>query len=150
MANKNVLIVARTRMYGAHVCVGALSESGENLRLMNQRCDSDTGSNSPYKIGEWWKVTCEPCGTLPPPHVEDVAVTESSKVGEQADLAKYLIRATKPWRGPVDALFDGKIRFTGSGAGYISRDDIPTGATGFWIPDSALKLEVDSRDKAGY
>lgn len=150
MATKNVLIVARTRMYGARVCVGALSDTGESLRLMNPRCESDIGANSPYKTGEWWKVTCEPCGTLPPPHVEDVAVSASSRVGEEANLTRYLIGATKPWRGPIDSLFDGKIRFTGSGAGYISRDAIPTGATGFWIPNSPLRLEVDSRDKHGY
>jgi hypothetical protein len=150
MATKKVLIVARTRMYGGRVCVGALSDSGENLRLMNQRCESDIGTNSPYKIGEWWKLTCEPCGALGPPHIEDASVTASTKIGEQRDLNKYLVAATKPWRGPIDALFDGKIRFTGSGAGYISRDDIPAGATGFWIPDSPLKLDVDSRDKAGY
>lgn len=150
MASKNVLIVARTRMYGARVCIGALSETGENLRLMNQRCESDIGAKALYKIGEWWQVTCEPCGSLPPPHIEDVAVSEASKVGEQADLGKYLIQATKPWKGSMEVLFDGKIRFTGSGAGYISRDAIPASATGFWIPNSPLKLDVDNRDKPGY
>jgi hypothetical protein len=150
MAIKNVLIVARTRMFGARVCVGALSATGENLRLMNRHCLSDAGPDSPYKIGEWWKVTCEPCGPLHPPHTEDVAVTEASRIGEQTDLASYLMSTTKPWRGPIEVLFDGNIRFTGSGAGYISRDAMPPGATGFWIPDSPLKLDVDSREKPGY
>lgn len=150
MATMNVLIVARTRMHIGRVCIGALSEAGENLRLMNQRCESDIGTSSPYKIGEWWTVTCEPCGTLPPPHIEDVAVSASSKVGEQPELARYLIGATNPWRGPIEALFDGKIRFTGSGAGYISRDAISAGATGFWIPSLSLRLDVDSRDNTGY
>jgi hypothetical protein len=34
MAKKTVVIVARTNMYGGRVCIGSLSEDGENLRLM--------------------------------------------------------------------------------------------------------------------
>lgn len=150
MTTKNVLIVARTRMFGAKVCVGALSEAGENLRLMNLRCDSEVGTISPYRIGEWWEVVCEPCGKLLPPHIEDVAVSASSKVRDQEDLTEYLIGATKPWRGPINSLFDGKIRFTAAGAGYISGDAVPAASTGFWLPNAPLKLEVDSRDKPGY
>jgi len=41
-------------------------------------------------------------------------------------------------------------RITGNGVGYISPADVPAGATGFWIPDSPLKLDVDDRDKRGY
>src|SRR5438067_12334551 len=74
MAQKNVLIVARTRMYGAKVCVGALSDQGESLRLMNQSCESDQGGSVPYRIGQWSEVDCEPCGPPKPPHVEDVSV----------------------------------------------------------------------------
>ena len=89
--------------------------------------------------------------------VKDVAVplmfsllTASFKVGEEGNLTKYLTGAIRPWLGPIDSLLDGKIRFTGSGAGYVSRDAIPTGATGFWIPNFPLKLDVDNRDKPGY
>lgn len=150
MATKKVLIVARTRMYGAKVCIGALSESGENLRLMNPHCDSDIGTKSPYRIGEWWQVECEFCGPNTPPHVEDVTVASATKFSIQSNLADYLKKATKPWKGPIEVLFDGKIQFTGNGGGYISPSNIPSGATGFWIPDSPLKLDVDDRDKRGY
>ncbi|MFN0172288.1 MAG: dual OB domain-containing protein [Bryobacteraceae bacterium] len=150
MATKQVLVVARTRMYGGKVCIGALSDAGENLRLMNQHCDSDLGTKSIYRVGEWWQVECEPCGTKTPPHVEDVSVAVAKKLGLQDNLAQYLNKATKPWKGPIDVLFDGKIRFTGNGGGYISPADVPAGATGFWIPDSPLTLDVDERDKRGY
>jgi hypothetical protein len=150
MPTKKVLIVARTRMYGARVCIGALSADGENLRLMNLHCESDPGPKAPYRIGEWWRVVCEPCGARTPPHVEDVAVSEASKMGEQEALNEYLVSVTKPWRGPIDVLFDGRICFTRNGGGYVSRADVPAGATGFWIPDSRLHLHVDDRDKPGY
>jgi hypothetical protein len=77
-------------------------------------------------------------------------VSKAEKIREQENLGKYLLGAINPWRGPIEALFDGMISFTGSGGGYISSDDVPSAATGFWIPDSPLTLEVDSRDKRGY
>ncbi len=150
MPTKKVVIVARTRMYGTKVCIGTLSEEGENLRLMNRRCESELGPEAPYRIGEWWRVVCEPCGTLTPPHVEDVAVSKASKIGEQEDLGDYLVSATKPWKGPIDVLFDGRVCFTQNGGGYVSQADIPPGATGFWIPDSRLHRNVDDRGKPGY
>lgn len=150
MARKNVLIVARTRMGGDKVCVGALSESGENLRLMNQRCASDLEKDSSYRIGEWWQIMYDPCGSQTPPHVEDISVSATIKVGNQPDLAKYLLQKTKPWKGAIDVLFDGKIQFTQNGSGYISAASVPTGATGFWIPNSPLKLDASDSDKLRY
>jgi len=52
MAQKNVLIVARTRMYGAKVCVGALSDQGEYVRLMNRSCESDHLGGHPKPANE--------------------------------------------------------------------------------------------------
>jgi hypothetical protein len=54
------------------------------------------------------------------------------------------------WEGPIHFLFDGKIRFTRSGAGYISPDDVPVGATGFWIADSKLTLAEDGQGNSAY
>ena len=150
MQAKRVLIVARTRMFGAKVCVGALSEVGENLRLMNRQCDSNIGMKTDYRVGEWWQVECMPCGLQKPPHVEDVAVTSATKLGDEGNLLQYLKSATKPWTGSIECLFDKKIRFTGNGGGYVSAADIPSGATGFWIPDSPLTLDVDNREKRCY
>lgn len=150
MALKNVLIVARTKMYGAKVCVGALSDQGEYLRLMNRSCESDQAGNVPYRIGQWWQIDCNACGEQKPPHVEDVSVTSAQKIGEEEDLSGYLLSNTSPWEGTMDLLFDGKIRFTMNGGGYISSADIPDRATGFWIPTEPLRLDTDDRDKRGY
>lgn len=150
MAKARVLIVARTRMGGEKICIGALSNAGEHLRLMNTNCDSDLASKSRYQIGEWWEVEGKSCGEQKPPHVEDFAVTQSTKFGKQPDLQEHLLGATVAWKGQVNVLFDGKIRFTRSGAGYISPDDVPEGATGFWITDSKLTLDEDDRGNPGY
>jgi hypothetical protein len=150
MPIKEVLIVARTRMGSGRVCIGALSGTGEDLRLMNQQCRSDVAGESPYKIGEWWKINCEPCGEQKPPHVEDVAVAKCSRIKTEKDVVGYLLSHTSPWKGTVQSLFDAKIRFTNNGGGYISPDDVPTHATGFWISDRDLELESDQRGKTGY
>jgi hypothetical protein len=52
---RTVIIVARTRMYGGYVCVGAISEDGESLRLMNSNCDFCRAQDSPYQVGEKWE-----------------------------------------------------------------------------------------------
>jgi hypothetical protein len=150
MAVSKVLIVARTRMSGEKVCIGALSEEGESLRLLNAACTSDLAYNSPYKVGEWWRIACELCGSSRPPHVEDVAVSNALKIGDERDLRKYLTTQTKSWQGKIETLFDGKIRFTNNGAGFISEADVPRYATGFWLPSSPLNLETNVRGNSGY
>ncbi len=147
---KSVVIVARTRMYGGRVCVGALSEAGENLRLMNEACSSDRDQDSPYKVGDKWEITCEPCGPRRPPHLEDIAVSKAKNLGRIDALAQYILKRAKPWKGTIETLFEGRIQFTRNGAGFISEAGIPTGATGFWIPSSDLHLDHDERNKAGY
>jgi hypothetical protein len=150
MAKAKVLIVARTRMRGERVCVGALSDKAEHLRLMNSSCSSEIASKSPYRVGEWWEVRGKPCGEQKPPHVEDFAVADAARLGKQTGLLKYLLSAIDPLRGPIDVLFDGRIRFTRSGGGYISPADVPAGATGFWIPTSKLTLGEDDLGNTGY
>lgn len=145
-----VLVVARTRMSGAKVCIGALSKDGASLRLMNSACASELAQQSPYKIGEWWRVTYAPCGNQRPPHLEDVAVSARERIGEQDNMSSYLLSKTKPWKGKIDVLFDGKISFTKNGAGYISPSAVPAHATGFWVPSTALDLETDAQEKLGY
>lgn len=148
--NKLVVIVARTRMYGDRVCVGALSDSGENLRLMNKDCASDRDHDSPFKVGEQWDIACAPCGPQRPPHVEDVIVSKATKRGDVDGLAAYILKRTAPSEGTIDKLFEGKIQFTRNGAGFISGARVPAGATGFWIPSYDLHLDHDDRNKAGY
>jgi hypothetical protein len=51
-----------------------------------------------------------------------------------------------PWRGGIDQIFGGLVRYTGSGNGYVcERIGIPDGSTGFWIPDRDLHLRDDGK-----
>jgi hypothetical protein len=148
--NKLVVIVARTHMYGGRVCVGALSDAGENLRLMNKDCASDRDRDSPFKVGEEWEITCAPCGPRRPPHVEDAFVSNATKRGNVGSLSDYILKRAAPWKGAINTLFEGKIQFTRNGAGFISDAGVLAGATGFWIPAYDLHLDHDDRNKAGY
>lgn len=150
MGLTTVVIVARTKMYGGRVCVGALSDDGEHLRLMNTNCASDFAVNAPYHIGERWEVTGSPCGERRPPHLEDFMVGDAKLLGKMRDLVHYISQRAKPWKGEIDTLFDGKIQFTQKGAGYIAESDVPHRATGFWVPSSDLVLQLDERGKNGY
>jgi hypothetical protein len=82
--------------------------------------------------------------------VEDTAVTKATNIGTVKDLARYISDRVKPWNGPIDVLFEGMLRFTQAGAGYISEPDVPSGSTGFWTPSSDLTLQNDDRGKPGY
>lgn len=146
-----LVIVARTRMYGGRVCIGALTEEAASIRLMNSSCSSDTADKCPFMVGEQWEVTYSPCGNRKPPHVEDVAVEAAQKLGVSDDLIGFILARSTPWQGPIEGLFDGLIRFTGNGGGYISAaSGIPPLATAFWLPSTVLKLSTDDRGKQGY
>ena len=133
-----VLIVARTKMYNGRVCIGALAEGGEHLRLLNAKCGYEA---SAFQVGELWDVTFEACETKPP-HVEDVAVTKAKRIGVENNPVKFILSRIQPWTGLITSLYGGRIRFTGTGSGYISAaGGLPEGATGFWRPDADLLLE---------
>ena len=136
--DKQVLIVARTRMYGGRVCIGALSDDGENLRLLSASCGYEASN---YQIGEMWDISFNRCQTRPP-HFEDIAVVSRTRVGIEPDPRAFILARVQPVTGSIVSLFDGFIRFTGTGSGYISENTgIPASATGFWLPNAALHLE---------
>jgi len=147
---KTVVIVARTHMHHGRVCVGALAEDGENLRLLNSAYHPELDEKSPYRVGEKWRICYEPRGEQKPPHLEDVAVAQAVKVGSVDDMAGYVLPRAKPWAGGIDELFERKIHFTVNGAGFISKNSIPSCSTGFWIPYCDLRLQEDGQGKLAY
>jgi len=138
---RRVMIVARTKMGFGRACIGALSEQGENLRLLSPNCGYQP---SELQIGQLWDITFDRC-KITPPHAEDVAVTKQVQRGE-GDAKAYVLERVKPLKGMIYELFEGKIQFTNSGSGYVSASHgIPDAATGFWIPSSDLHLETTPR-----
>jgi len=125
-------------MHRGGVCIGALSNSGEHLRLMTANCDYHS-ANCPYVVGEAWDVDVRACPDLKAPHLEDVAILNARRLGVENDLQGFILNRITPWRGSIHVLFDGLIDFTGSGSGYVSDSTgLPRSSTGFWLPDRDL------------
>jgi hypothetical protein len=133
-----IVITAKTRM-GRDVCVGALDlETDRSLRL--QRSD---GSNQPadcsYEVGQTWEMEYQACANLRPPHLEDVMVLSERLVGRLENARELFLERVRIWRSRPQLLFDGYVRWTTNGAGYIcERIGIPGASTGWWIPDRQL------------
>ncbi|GAB4315338.1 MAG: hypothetical protein Kow0059_07370 [Candidatus Sumerlaeia bacterium] len=137
--------MARTQMGGNSRCIGGLAEEGMSVRLLTSTGDNyDT--SAPFQIGQIWNLRYTQRARLVPPHVEDVLVTAKEYLGDQTDLHAYLLARAAPWRGGIDQVFGGRVRYTGNGNGYVcERIGIPDRSTGFWIPDRDLHLRDDGK-----
>jgi hypothetical protein len=140
-----VVIVARTRMNEGKICIGGISEEAESFRLMDDDCNYHMKA-CPYEVGEIWDMKVKACKHLEAPHLEDVAVIEAKKLGIEKNLWRFIAERTTPWKGSIESIFDGKIRFTGNGSAYISHSGgLPSVSTGFWIPDTDLEFKDEPR-----
>lgn len=137
-----VLILSKTHMNG-QVCVGGiLTKNGKYVRVL----DKD-GHNQPedtsLNVGQIWEIDFSNKLACTPPHVEDVLIQGSQLQGNLdagIKLSEYLLKTlkVKVWRGAPDKLFDGLIKWTSSGSGYIDKSSIPSNSVGFWISDKEL------------
>lgn len=135
-----IVIVARTRMRGDHVCIGGhdLDRGFRGVRLLDKFGNHWT-SDSPFMVGDRWAIRYIEKVSARPPHVEDVFVMEYRQAGRIPDLRALVLRSARPWRGSPGALFDGTVRSTETGAGYIPANGrLPCCSTGYWIPDEDL------------
>ncbi|RMH17740.1 MAG: hypothetical protein D6696_14915 [Acidobacteria bacterium] len=140
-----VLIVARTRMHGGHRCIGGITETKQPVRLLRATGEHPDAS-SPARVGDVWELVFEKVDNVVPPHVENVRVLEARRVDRVAHLDHHLRAFVRPWRGSIAKLFDGLVRFTANGNGYVCRRvGVPDHSTGFWIPDRDLVLRSDGR-----
>lgn len=137
------VIISKTRMQQA-VCVGAVLPEGKSIRLLDIH-----GHNQPfetdYKIGEIWDLTFVERPETVAPHNEDVLVSFSVfKNRKIKNLPRYLLKKAKVkfWEKSIDNLFNGKIRWTSNGSGYVSeRTGVPEQSVGFYIADKDLRFE---------
>lgn len=138
-----VLIVAKTHL-GTRACVGGLDlDAGRGMRLL-QRDGSNQPIDTPFGVGQLWEIECVPRPDVIPPHVEDVLVQKAEQVGQETNLRDFLLARVQPWRGAPNQLFEGLVRPTFQGAGYINDImGVPPVSTGFWIADRRLTLEME-------
>jgi hypothetical protein len=144
-----VLIVAKTHMSDAACVGGIIYDTCQSVRLLQA-----DGSNQPgetdFEVGDVWDLEYRRRPDPIPPHVEDILVYQKRYSGKQASLQAFLARKIKPWEGGPQHLFDGLIRFTQNGSGYISkRTGVPNCSTGYWLSDRPL-TQTAAGDKVRY
>lgn len=143
------LIVAKTHMSDAACVGGMVYTSGQSLRLL-QADGRNHPKDTDYEVGSVWELDFEPRSDPTPPHVEDVLVFRKHYLGLQSRMDLFLSSKIEPWKGDPQYLFDGLIRFTQNGSGYICRRiGLPNCSTGYWIPDRPL-IRVANNNKDRY
>ncbi len=142
-----VLIVAKTRL-GSGVCIGAITEEGESVRLIPFNEDSHDRANREYEIGDVWEIASRPETSLIPPHNEDIRVREKRYLylASASELEGAIERFMPPKIGGPTVLYEGLLQSTGSGALYIAKqNDIPPYSTTFWRPDQPLSRDTEGK-----
>jgi hypothetical protein len=144
------LIVSKTHMQNAACIGGVLIDTNRSVRLL-QLNGHNHPSDTDLKIGQIYEIEYQERVDKTPPHIEDVLVKQRTLIGEQKNLKNYLISRVKPWKGRIENLFDGFIRFTQKGHGFISViSGIPKVSTGYWLSDKPLILDESESPKIRY
>lgn len=135
-----IVIVARTRMQNNHVCLGGhdLDRAFRGVRLLDPFGDHWT-ADSPFMVGDLWRIRYREKAGARPPHVEDVFAMEQQPMGRVPDLKRLVLKAAHPWEGGPEVLFGGTVQATPSGIAYIpEHGPLPRCSTGYWLPDDDL------------
>ena len=142
-----VIIASRTRMADGFVCVGGVDvDNRRSVRLLDARGHHETSDTCPYTIWDIWDIDYYPNQRRPNPHTEDVNVTRRMKI-DRVDapnmsvnrFAELMLNSNIPiFHGSLFSVFNGKLRRTDNDKLYISKDDVPTYSTCFWINDKRL------------
>lgn len=145
-----ILIVSRTR-YGAQRCIGGIIlENNRSVRLV-QKDGSYWPSEVGLKVGGIYDIEFQPCASITPPFTENLIAVKGKHLRNVESVREFLItRASNlesiSWRGSVDSLYEGKVRFQPSNSrAYISVGNEPSMSTGFWIPQNDLLLQPDKK-----
>lgn len=153
-----VLIVSRTKMANGYVCVGGVDiDNRLSLRLLSPNGGHESASECPYEIWDIWNIDYYLTNRRPSPHTEDANVIRREKtrsVDTQNISVERLATALEKYniplfRGSLFSVFEGKLKTTDRDKLYISKDDVPSYSTCFWINDKRL-LGYESRGHQQY
>lgn len=135
---------------GNRVCVGGFDlDTGSNVRLLTHNAENQPDT-TPFSIGQIWDLRVIKRSRCIPPHVEDVLVQSSSIAGNQPQMRAFIEGNCPIVAGPLASTFDGRLRFTSGGSGYIVQSSgLPSGSVCFWRPSVALARR-DYDDKIKY
>ena len=141
-----VLIVAKTRL-GSGACIGAITETGESVRLVPFNADPHDGANREYEVGEIWEIKGEQETSLIPPHNENFVVHKKSRLHttkDTKDLVSVIELLMPPKTGHPRVLYEGLLQNTESGRLHIAKQsDMPPYSTTFWRTDQPLTLDIE-------
>src|SRR5215831_10632841 len=104
-----VLIVAKTRR-GVGACIGAITDTGQSVRLIAQDAAWNEHAGIEYEVGEVWEVDWSQDAALIPPHVENIIVHRAKRLRVSNKLHETILRFTPPVIGGPECLFDGCTR----------------------------------------
>lgn len=138
-----VLIVSKTKM-NERFCVGGIDmETGEFIRLHNERGGNLTAEEAPYEIGDVWELEVKTAWNVRnPPHVEDKQTIRKEKlehigVSGIIDYVQNHDLGDRLTEGALDGAFEGCLQ----SRNYVTGDTVPSFSTQFWVPDHNLTLE---------
>lgn len=133
-----VLILGKTRMREG-ICIGGyLVEQKRSVRLIPQGRHNNPLDDK-HEIGDLWDIEFHRPAEIIAPHTEDIIVTKSTFVRRVPNLNSYIAENISPYRGSLEGLYNGLIRFTSNGSGYISHDvGVTNYSTCFWQTNKRL------------
>jgi ATP-dependent DNA helicase RecQ len=134
------LIVAKTQM-GQGACVGGLTITGQNVRLLQSGPFAPQPKDTPYEVGDVWDLELAEVPEIERPHVEDVVVVRGRKLYTADNLPQRIQKLARPWRGSLHNLFPGCLQTTPEGSSYVAQSTgLPIMSVGFWLTDKLLHL----------
>lgn len=148
-----VLIVARTRMSGGKVCIGGYdTTNNSNVRLLDASGHNQSSACN-FHIGSLWDITYRPRADCEAPHTEDALVMSAQKKRHFSDqeLIDFVADLRNLRCGGLQDLFSHSLRFEGSGAAHIDREQVPDHSVCFWRTDAELvHTQSYGKDKYHY
>ncbi|MFT3825125.1 MAG: hypothetical protein QM731_14475 [Chitinophagaceae bacterium] len=141
----DVLILSKTH-FGNNVCVGGMVlRNNQYVRLLNpggwyQYADTE------FNIGDIWDINFTISTSISEPHNEDVIINSKTYVSRVNNITQYILdQDVTIWRGSINNIFEGKIQWANSGAGFLSANfpDYPAHSIGFWLSDKPLSYNDD-------
>jgi hypothetical protein len=136
-----ILIISKTRK-GKSACVGGIIiESNESVRLLNTD-NWDQYADTELNIGDIWSINFTKRQDILPPHVEDIIISTKKFIKSVPNITDFIrAKGLKIYKGSPMNIFDGKIKWSTNGSGYISdKNNLPPYSTGFWICDKDLNF----------
>lgn len=136
-----ILIISKTRK-GKSACVGGIiMDTNASVRLLNPG-NWDQYADTELKIGDIWDITFVKREDVLAPHIEDIIIFAKKFIKSIPNITDFIqAKGIKIYKGSPMNIFDGKIKWSLNGSGYISdKNNLPPYSTGFWICDKKLEF----------